>query len=68
MTGTATVHEFQQEARAFVSIERFAWITGLSARQVSRMLTSGELPSLKIGRRRLIPVGRALAALERLGT
>jgi excisionase family DNA binding protein len=34
---------------------------GISPRAVARLLASGELPSLRVGRRRLVPLG----ALER---
>jgi excisionase family DNA binding protein len=45
-----------------VSVEEAAKRLGISPRGVARLMTSGELPSLRVGRRRLVPLG----ALERL--
>jgi excisionase family DNA binding protein len=45
-----------------VSVEEAARRLGISPRGVARLMASGELPSLRVGRRRLVPSG----ALERL--
>ena len=47
-----------------VNVEEAARRLGISPRGVARLLASGELPSLRVGRRRLVPLG----ALERLVT
>ncbi len=44
-----------------VSVAEAARRLGISTRGVARLLKSGELPSLRVGRRRLVPLG----ALER---
>ena len=53
--------------QAFSSVPEFALATSLSQRGVWRLLERGALPSLRVGRRRLIPLKAGLAAIERLG-
>lgn len=41
--------------RIFLSCKEFSALTGLSLRTIAKLLVSGELRSLRVGRRRLIP-------------
>jgi len=50
----------------FVSVEEFGRRTSLSIRSVWRLLQRGLLPSLRVGRRRLVPLAEALDALRKL--
>ena len=52
--------------QVFTSVDEFAALTSLSARSVWRLLARGRLPSVQVGRRRLIPVEEAAAALRAL--
>jgi hypothetical protein len=52
--------------QSYDSITRFADRTSLSARQVWRLLRSNDLPSIRVGGRRLIPIEDGLAALQQL--
>ena len=52
------------QAVAFVGVQRFAAIIGISDRQVWRLVRDGSIPSLKLGRRRLIPLADAIAAVR----
>lgn len=47
--------------RLALAVDEVAEALGVSARTVERLIASGELPSKKLGRRRLV----AVAALER---
>ena len=47
----------------FVSPDHFASLTSLGLRTVRRLLASGEVPSVKVGSRRLIPLNRAISLL-----
>ena len=53
-------------AVAFVSVRKFATIIGISDRQTWRMVRDGSIPSIKLGRRRLIPLADAVAAIHQL--
>ncbi len=46
------------------SIPEFARRTGLSARTIWRLVDNGSIPSLRVGRRRLVPCDDAIAALR----
>jgi hypothetical protein len=46
-----------------LSVERYAAIMGLGVRNVYNMLDRGDVPSIRVGYRRIIPTKRALAAL-----
>jgi hypothetical protein len=50
----------------FVSVEEFGRRTSLSARSVWRLLERGLLPSLRVGRRRLVPLVAGVDALRGL--
>ena len=50
----------------FVSVREFTGRTSLSIRTVERLLERGEIPSIRVGRRRLIPLNSAIKALERI--
>jgi excisionase family DNA binding protein len=45
-----------QPEQDFLSVEEFTARTGLSRRQFDRMAASGQLFTVKVGRRRLVPV------------
>ena len=49
---------------AMISVKEFCQATGLCATTVNKLIKSGELPSKKAGRRRLIPVESARAWLK----
>ncbi len=51
------------QPEAFVSVPSFADRTSLSVRTVWDLVASGEIPSIRVRRRRLIPLQRALKAL-----
>ncbi len=53
--------------QAFVSVEDFAIRTSLSVRSVWRLVQQNQLPSLRVGRRRLLPLNEALDAIRHLG-
>jgi len=53
--------------KSFVSVEHFAAIVDLSSRSVWRLVAEGHLPSLKVGRRRLLPLGACIQAIEDRG-
>jgi hypothetical protein len=55
-----------QAGPRYVGMEHFAGVTGLSPRFVAKLVAREAIPSIKVGRRRLVPLDRALAALERL--
>ena len=57
----------QRQSPLLASVPLFAELTSQSARAVWRQVARGEIPSFKLGRRRLIPVDTALAALVALG-
>ena len=46
-----------RDARAFYSTKEFASIIGVSRGKVYDLIVNGELASLKVGGRRLIPAG-----------
>jgi excisionase family DNA binding protein len=48
----------------FVSFRQFAERTSLSLRTISRMAADGRIPTIAVGRRRLIAYPKALAALQ----
>ncbi len=48
----------------YVSIDGFAARTSLSSRAVWQLIKAGNIPALKIGKRRLIPLAEALEALK----
>ncbi len=48
----------------FVSVPRLSELTSLSIRQVWRLVRRGDVPSLKVGRRRLVPLKEAIQALR----
>jgi len=48
----------------FTSVEEFAQRTSLSARSIWRLVAAGRLPSLSVGRRRLIPLAEGIDALR----
>ena len=52
----------------YVSVNEFAHMVGLSSRTVWRLVAVDCLPSLLIGRRRLLPIEASIAALERCGS
>ena len=47
-----------------VSVPEFAAQTSLSVRHVWRLISAGQIPSLRVGRRRIIPIDSALEALR----
>ena len=47
----------------YVSVEGFGKRTSLSTRAVWRLVGEGIIPSLRVGRRRLIPLQAGLSAL-----
>jgi excisionase family DNA binding protein len=49
----------------FVSVETFARRTGLSVRTVWRLVHQGQVGTIRVGRRRLIPLRAALEAISR---
>jgi excisionase family DNA binding protein len=51
----------------FVSIQSFSEHTSLSVRTVERLLERREIPSIRVGRRRLIPLRAAIEALTQVG-
>ena len=57
----------KQHEPTYDSVDSFSERTSLSTRAVWEMIRSGQLPSLKIGKRRLIPLAEAIEALERVG-
>ena len=52
--------------RTFLSVNEFARSIGLSSRSVWRLVGQRDIPSMLIGRRRLIPAGEGIEALVRL--
>ncbi len=52
--------------RSFLSVPEFASNTGLSTRTIWRLIREGELPSLQIGRRRLIQLDAGVKAIARI--
>ena len=48
----------------FVSVPRLSELTSLSIRQVWRLVRRGDVPSLKVGRRRLVPLKEAIQAIR----
>jgi excisionase family DNA binding protein len=50
----------------FVSVGDFAQRTSLSVRHIWRLIALGQLPTLRLGRRRLLPFEAGVKALERL--
>ncbi|MFC0282539.1 helix-turn-helix domain-containing protein [Camelimonas abortus] len=52
--------------RRALSIPEFCEAYGLSRSTVYRMMANGALPSVKIGKRRLIPVDAAEALLQKM--
>lgn len=51
----------------FVSVSDLAELTTLAPRTVRALLADGRLPSVRVGRRRLIPLREALGALRTAG-
>lgn len=62
MQATETPPTKPRSKRLFVSVEEAARRLGIGYSTAKRMVQNGELPSTKIGARRVVPV----AALERL--
>ena len=52
--------------RTFLSVPEFATNIGLSTRTIWRLIRDGELPSLQIGRRRLIQLDAGVEAIARI--
>lgn len=57
----------RESPTSFVSVERFAELTSLSTRSIQRLLRRGDLPEVRVGRRRLIPLPDGFAALAGRG-
>jgi excisionase family DNA binding protein len=57
----------QPDATKFVSVTRFAEATSLGVRTVHRLIALHQIPSIRVGGRRLIPLSEALAALGHIG-
>lgn len=58
----------KSERATWVSVEQFATQTSLSTRHVWRLIAERRIPSYRVGRRRVIPLGPALDALRGNGT
>lgn len=56
----------QHASSVFVSVPEFAARTSLSVRQVWRLISNHGLPTLRVGRRRLVRLSEAIDALESL--
>lgn len=52
-----------QELPPTITVERAAEVLGISRRSAYRAVTTGELPSLKLGRRLVVPTPRLLEML-----
>ncbi len=50
----------------YCSIKDFGAITGLSVATIHRRIEDGTIPAAKIGRRKIIPIQRALEAIAAL--
>ncbi len=57
-----------QPTPTFVSVPEFAARTSLSVRQVWRLISHHDLPTLRVGRRRLIRLDEGVRALEDIGS
>ena len=56
-----------QERTRFISVPEFAVVVSLSERTCWNLIRDGSLPTLRVGRRRLIKVEEGVRAIERLG-
>lgn len=54
-----------RDPSAMMSVDQAAGLAGLSRRTMDTLIHSGEVPSAKIGRRRLVPRKAFLAWLDR---
>ena len=59
-------HSRAAPVRRALSIPEFCKAYGLSRSTVYRMMAEGTLPSVKIGKRRLVPVDAAEALLQKM--
>lgn len=55
------------DAPTYVSVARFANPTSLGVRTVHRLIAQHQIPSIRVGGRRLIPLSEALASLAEIG-
>ena len=53
------------DSNAFLSRCEFSTLTDLSFRTISKLIASGEVSSIRVGRRRLIPTSPLLRFVER---
>jgi excisionase family DNA binding protein len=58
----------QATAPAYVSAAQFAAATSLGLRTIHRLVAADQIPSIRVGGRRLIPLREALAALPQLSS
>ena len=51
--------------KVFLSLKEFSFFTGLTLQTTTKLVASGEIKSIRVGRRRLIPIGEVeLFALQ----
>ena len=56
-----------QERARFISVPEFAAVVSLSERTCWNLIRDGSLPTLRVGRRRLIEIEEGVRAIKRLG-
>ena len=67
MSGTPVPHltlrELRRGDRATITVEEFSRLAGVSLGSARRAVRNGEIPSLRLGARWLVPVPKLLAML-----
>lgn len=61
--GTITLDELKDSGRATISVEELSLILGISLGSARKAVRNGEIPSLRLGARWLVPVPRLLQLL-----
>ena len=59
----ATVSDLRRGGRATISVEEAGRLLGVGRHAAYRAARSGELPTLRLGRRVVVPIGRLLTLL-----